>query len=97
MAMPNGRPRPLGHRNFTEKVTLSVLDERIKNLSDTINEVKDLITNIKGCIDETRIETTKLKVEFNNHVKEHEQGIKWIMWVPSLLAVIIALASFLVK
>ncbi|MHA1641391.1 MAG: hypothetical protein ACTSVX_01525 [Promethearchaeota archaeon] len=54
-----------------------------------------MISNIKGCIDEDRIEIMKIKTRFSDHLKSHKEGVKWAMWIPSLVAVVIAFISLI--
>jgi len=83
--------------NRDDKVILTRLEEKIINVHDDVIEIKNKIIKIKGCIDEHNREIAVTQTKLDNHLTSHETSRNWMMWIPSFVAVIVAILALAIK
>lgn len=74
------------------KVNVARLEERIISIQDTLKELKEMIGNIRGCVENNEKEVVELKGCFGSHLNEHKSDLVKIGIFISMIVIIINIA-----
>ena len=79
--------------NKNEKSMIARLDERTKLIHDDIKDMKNSISRIRGCISTNEKHAVKLDAKLEGHLGSHVATRQWIMWLPSMAAVVASMIA----
>jgi chromosome segregation ATPase len=74
------------------KVSVARLEERIINMQETLKELKEMVSNIKGCVDTNEKEVNEIKGKFSSHLDEHKSDLVKLGIFISVVVIIINIA-----
>ena len=90
--------------NKNDRVAIARLEEKVKSIEDKIEnmhgdirEIAESTKHIRTCITSNKIKIATLTTKLNNHLQAHETGTRWIMFIPSLAAVIVAIIALAMR
>ena len=87
--------------NEREKGILMKLDVKTSNICEDIKGIKKDVSDIKDTISKNKTELEVLKTDFENCKESHEKGQvntrSWLQWIPSAVAVIVAIVALAIK
>lgn len=79
-----------------DKVTIARLEERMINLQKDTDEIKSMISNIKGCTEDNEKKTSRLEGEFTSHIESHRSDLVKLGLFISVIVIIINIALKLI-
>lgn len=71
------------------KVTIARLEERMINVQETLKELKNMVSNIRGCVESNEKEVNELKGKFSSHLDEHRSDLVKLGIFISIIVIIV--------
>jgi len=75
-----------------DKVTIAILGERLAYLQKDIEEIKNMISTIKGCAETAEQKAANLEGQFTSHIENHKSDLVKLGLFISVIVVVINIA-----
>jgi ABC-type phosphate transport system permease subunit len=79
-----------------DKVTIARLEERLINLQKDMQEIKVMISTIRGCAEEAETKASKLEGQFSSHIESHKSDLVKLGLFLSVIVIVINIALRLI-